>query len=307
MALNLSELTDLRAHAEWSLLAKRADGAQWRRAWRQRQRWETRWAGAWYDFFTTRFTDVDLPRAVKAGQALWRPATRKFVKAAERPSAEELAASLALDLTAGTFAKAAGALYATLALQEGEDAGQATLDALGIHETFEWAGVRSFAQNPFNVRGSKVIQGIYGEHLKKLARLVLVKTDPSKPQAMPTLVKEIQAEWPKISRQHATTIARTESAYVWETTNWNALTLNGVEHVEWLIASGPSIGPPKSMEVCEYCLERAALSPYLTDDVEELPPLHPRCRCTVIQVWDSNWLPPAEPWTGAAHKLETFA
>ena len=306
MSVSLAELTDLRAQAEWSLLMKRADGVLWRRAWRQRQRWENRWAGAWYDFFESQHRGVDVERLVQGGQALWRPATRKFMKAASAPSPEELT-TVAMEIAVKGFIKAAGSMYATLALQEGEDAGQATLDALGLHETFEWAGIRSFAENPFNVRGSKVIQGIYGEHMKKLARLVLIKTDPAAPKPMGQLVKEIRQEWPAISRQHATTIARTESAYVWETTNWNALMLNGVQQIEWLIASGPSIGPPKSMEVCERCLERAALSPYLMDDVEDLPPLHPRCRCTVIQRYDPEWLPPAQPWTGSTGRLETFA
>lgn len=307
MALDLVELATLRAQAEWSMLEKRGDANAWRRAWRQRGRWERRWASAWYDRFTKTQRQIDLEQTIKTAQSMWRPASLRFKKAKGEPSTEELATVITVQLSQEAFTKSAGAMYVELALAEGEDAGQFSLDALGLHKTFEWAGIRDFEANPFAIRGSKVIQGIYGEHMKQLARLVLEKTNPAEPKTIGQLTKEIKAAWPDVTRKHALTIARTESAHVWETTNWNALTLNGVREVEWLVASGPSIGPPKSYEVCELCLEKAANSPYVMDDVEEIPPLHPRCRCTVIQRYDPEWLPPAEPWTGAATKMEIFA
>lgn len=286
------------------MIEKRADGPTWRRAWRQRGRWENRWAGGLLDVLEDARRGVDVERLVRS--ATRRPTGRRTIVKAG-PSPEDVVRELRAQVSETEVTRRLGVLYATLALQEGEDSGQATLDALGLHSTFEWAGIRDFARNPFAVRGSKVIQSVYGEHLDRLARLVILKTDPAKPQTVGELAAAVQRDWPDVTRKHAMTIARTESAYVWETTNWNALALNEVEEVEWLIATGPSVGPPKSYEVCEVCLLRASRSPYAVASVTEIPPLHPNCRCTVVQSYDPDWLPPARPWTGAAGRLEIFA
>jgi hypothetical protein len=307
MRTELVELADLRKAAEISMLLKRADTPSWERSWRARNRWDRRWEEQVVKVIARGDRSADTRRLARAGRKAWGVG---FLKKQRRPHnippPDEVAAQLRAETDEAAFSKGAMAMYLTLGADEGEEAGQYTLDSLGLNQTFAWAGPRDFPGNLLAVRGSKLLTAYYDNHRDRLAKMVIEKCDPSKPKTMGQLTKEIRQEWDKLTAKEAKRIARTESAFVWETTNWNAMTLNGVQEVEWLIGRGPSIGPPKSYPVCEHCLEQAALSPHVMDDMQEIPPLHPHCRCTLIPKHDPEWLPPAEPWAGAATKMSVF-
>lgn len=298
----LEELVKLRALAEWALMEKRGDADEWRRVWRARDRQHRRWQAPLAAQLSRLDSTLQLNNAVKVAQDAWGG---RFLRKARKkpPSSSEVQAALSGPTTAP---KGAVAAYVGLANQTGEDAGQGTLDALGINETFAWAHPRDMARDPFAVRGSKIIAQLYDNHIARLAAIVVRKCDPAQPKTMGQLIKEIRAEFKGVSARDARRVARTESAFVWETTNWNTMVLNGVREIEWLIASGPSIGPPKSYPVCEHCLGKAAHSPYSVDDLLEIPPIHPNDRCTLVQSYDPEWLPPATPWTGEKEDLVTF-
>lgn len=187
--------------------------------------------------------------------------------------------------------------YTELALETSEDAGQHTLDALGLNSTFRWTNPREIARDQFAVRGSKVIQNAYGFHLDKLQEIILAATDPANPQSQDRIRREIQDEWDQLTRQQVERIARTESAAVWETTNYNTARANDVTMFDWLVAKGPSIGPPRSLPVCLRCLSMAANGPYEAGSFD-LPPKHPHCRCSAIPALADDWLPPAVTWSG---------
>ena len=305
MSLDVATLAGLRMRAEWTMMEKRADGSDWRRAWRQRDRWNPRWEAEFETLYSKTDSKLDLPVLVSSAQKAWGGGMLKKARK-EPPPWQEIANLIDMDVDEKKFEQRAMTAYVKLAAQEGEEAAQHTLDALGLNVTFSWAGLRDFAMNPFAIRGSKVIQALYGNHREKLARMVIAKCKPDAPKSIGQLVKEIRAEWTRISKYDAKRVARTEAANVWETANWNAMYANGVNEVEWLIATGPSIGPPKSYPVCKECLEMAAESPWVMEDMEKIAPLHPFCRCTVVQKYDPLWLPPAQPWTGAARPLEVF-
>jgi hypothetical protein len=302
--LELAELIKLRWEAELEMIAKRDDGPTWQKAWRQKYRWDSRWEAAMLRELLGLRLAVDLPKVIKVADKQWRRAG--FLRKARTPNPDDVRATIEAQANTAALQRGAVASYVALSTAEGEDSGQYTLDSLGIGETFAWAGPRDFPANTLAVRGSKVIQGMYGFHLDKLAKMVVEKTNPAQPKTIGQLTREIKAEWPRIARKDAARVARTESAFVWETTNWNAMALNGVQEVEWLIAHGPNIGPPNSYPVCEDCLRMAANSPYTMSDMQTIPPIHPHDRCTLVPRFNPDWLPPAEPWIGAAVKMETF-
>lgn len=186
--------------------------------------------------------------------------------------------------------------YMDLARDTSEDAGQHSLDVLGLNETFRWTTVRDMPRDLFAVRGSKVIQQAYGNHLDKLRDIVIAATDPANPQSQDRIRRQIQDEWGQLTRGQVARIARTESAAVWETMNFNTARANEVDKFDWLVARGPSIGPPTSLPVCERCLKMALDGPYGPE--VELPPKHPHCRCTVVPAFEDDWLPPATTWSG---------
>lgn len=192
---------------------------------------------------------------------------------------------------------AAEAVYMSLAHDISEDAGQATLDTLGIDKTFLWTNPREMNRDVFSVRGSKIIQLAYGNHINELQKMIVRATDPAHPKTQSQVKAEIKKEWPRITNYDAKRIARTEVASMWETTNFNVQLNNGVTEFDWLIAKGPLIGPPNSEDVCKICLAKTAEGPYNARDLP-LPPAHPLCRCTTIPRLGKVWLPPAEPWLG---------
>ena len=299
----LAELARLQSSIELVKMSQRSDAAAWRAAWRQRDRWDGRWERSFDALLRDHQRGVDINELARVGQQAWGVGFLR--KQRDTPKADDVIDLLRLELKEPDLRGGAMDAYVGLAADESEDAGQFALDALGINETFAWANVRDFARDIFKVRGSKIIQRMHGTHVARLAAAVIQACDPRKPKTLQEIVAQIRRDWAGVTRSQARVIARTEGAHVWETTNFNALHLNGVEQVDWLTAVGPAIGTTTE-PVCPDCLRRAAAGPYPTDDVGEIPPLHPQCRCTIVAVYDPTWLPPAEPWTGGERKLVIF-
>lgn len=74
------------------------------------------------------------------------------------------------------------------------------------------------------------------------------------------------------AKTRAEMIARTEKTRVVNNAKWNGFNENNVEWVD-IVTMGDD-------RVCNICLELEANNPYRIDQVE-LPPFHPRCRCTI--------------------------
>lgn len=298
----LQELAKLHQALELTRFSKRRDAPAWLRAWRAREKWDARWQRTFTKYMLLHQDDVHLRKLAEEGRKAW--GVGRLRKAAT-PDAAGVAAALQSEINEDQFVSGGLAIYLGLALDESEDAGQFTLDALGLDETFSWATQRDFVRDPFAVRGSKVMQQVYGTHRDRLAKMVIEVCNPAQPKTIDQLVKEIKSEWGQVTTKQARTIARSETASVWETTNFNAMNLNDVREVEWIVATGPAIGT-KTFPVCERCLKRSAEGPYVMGEVVIVPPEHPNCRCTLVPIDDPYWLPPAEPWTGAETQLEIF-
>jgi hypothetical protein len=242
-----------------------------------------------------------------AQKGLWRLLKADSGQQATPPPAHEVAQSLAAGFNEEAWAVGAVQVYLGLAYQTSTEAGQHALKALGLDKTFAWAHPQNMARDIFSVRGSKVIQNMYGNHLEALTKIIIQATDPRNPLTIDQVNAKIAEEWPALTRYQVERIARTETASVWTTTSVNAYRANGISKFESIIAHGPSIGTnPETLEIvsedpCDECTDYAADGPY---DIEsgDLPPWHPNCRCEAIPVLeDANgdpWLPPAEPWTG---------
>ncbi len=214
--------------------------------------------------------------------------------------------SLELGVSQETWVRGGLLVYLQLAIETSEVAGQLSLEQLGLNTTFAWAHPRAMAQDLFSVRGSKVIQNLYGYHLDKLTEIIFRATDPIAPLTLREVEAAIAEEWPMLTRAKVAQIARTETAAVWTQTQMNAYKANGIEQFRSIVADGPSIGPNATTEIqqstpCPICVDAAA-AVYSTITFD-LPPWHPSCRCTAIPVLTLEngdpWLPPAEPWAGA--------
>ena len=289
-------LSELRSELELLTLLKRTDYPDWKRAWRARERWAPRFH-EWAED-----TLADLRRALPDERNLVRLAEseRKSARKREREPrggvdinslAERISATMQTDpLVEGSLVA-----YLRVARNAGEDAGQFTLDALGIDKTFSWANPRNMARALYATRGSKIIGLAHGSHIEELASIVARATDPARPLAIDQVTKEIRERWDGLERWQAERIARTETAAVWETTSFNAMRANGVGNFNNLVATGPSIGVTTGA-VCPICTEIAANSPWPAGELVDTPPWHPNCRCVLIPAED--FLPPAQTWTG---------
>jgi phage baseplate assembly protein W len=213
--------------------------------------------------------------------------------------------SLELGVDTALWVRGGTLVYLQLAIETAAKSGQLSLEQLGLGETFAWAHPRAMAQDMYAVRGSKVIQNLYGYHLDKLTDIIFKATNPTAPLTLREVEAAIHEEWPALTRAKVAQIARTETAAVWTHTQMNAFKANGVQQFRSIVASGPSIGPNATTEIqqsspCPICVDAAA-SVYSTLTFD-LPPWHPSCRCTAIPVLTledgSPWLPPDEPWTG---------
>lgn len=223
------------------------------------------------------------------------------------PTRASVAEALAAGLSAESLVQGAVISYLGMALTTSQDAGQFALDRLGLDRTFAWANPRSMARDLFAVRGSKVIQNLYGAHVNELSKLIIDATDPRKPQTLAEVRAAIKERWPELRAYQVARIARTETAAVWTATAVNAYRANGIALGESIIAHGPSIDQGTVAGACPICIEAAAAGPYNLGG-NELPPWHPNCRCEVVPILEDSegnpWLPPDEPWTGGT--IEDF-
>lgn len=222
------------------------------------------------------------------------------------PSIAAIQDSLILGMTQGEFVANAAVEYLQLVVNTHAGAGQSALEHMGLNKTFAWANPRTMANDLFAVRGSKVIQNLYGTHMADLSKMILEATDPRSPKTVQQVKQQIQERWPQLKSWQAARIARTETAAVWTTTAVNAYAANGITEFESLIAQGPSIPEPGKVDAqtgargaCAECVWKAQAVHSIFDD---LPPWHPNCRCEAVPVLEDRfgdpWLPPDEPWTG---------
>lgn len=262
-------------------------GTQFFKAQRAIDRWERRWEDAFVPMLAPRRVD----ELAAAGARDWEDVRMALGDGALMDLIRSVIGSLR-DFVSGGLA-----VYLSLGADTSEEAGQYSLDSLGLNQTFRWNSPRDMSRDLFAVRGSKVIQRLHGNHIEALRDIVIEATDPRHPKTARQVRREIEEEWDRLSRSEASRIARTETAAVWETTSFNVNRVNGVRWYDWIVARGPSIGPPRSAPVCKRCLRQAAGGPYPVNEVE-LPPLHPNCRCTLVPSLNRDWLPPAETWDG---------
>lgn len=259
------------------------------RADRTRDRWEERWARRLAQTWPKPEYGGDLDIILAAGESY-------HTQVEKGPYWDAIRRALRNLFGRQRFEQRAKDGYMELAIETSEDAGQHTLDTLGLNATFRWTSPRDMPRDMFGVRGSKIIQDAYGNHIDKLREIIIEATDPANPQSQTRIRRRIQDEWDQLTRKQVERIARTESAAVWETMNYNTARANEVTSFDWLIARGPSIGPPRSLPVCKRCLAMGINGPY--GPGVELPPKHPHCRCTVIPALEDDWLPPATTWSG---------
>jgi hypothetical protein len=217
----------------------------------------------------------------------------------EQVTMQSVRDALGATISEASFTEGAVQSYLGLAMQTANAAGQVSLEHLGLGKTWSWATPRTVANDMFGVRGSKVVQNMYGDHLNRLTKIITEATDPRHPKNIAQVKAAIKQEWPNLRRYEVDRIARTETGAVWMQTAANAYEANGISQFESIVATGPSIGID-SAGACDYCVEASAS---VHDITSNLPPWHPNCRCDIIPVLEDpdtgeEWLPPDEPWTG---------
>lgn len=178
-----------------------------------------------------------------------------------------------------------------------EDAGQHALELLGSQERFRWES-DSAPETMFSARGSDVIERLYGDHVDRLTEIVQRAADRRRPMPAGELRKMIREEWDGLRKHQVERIARTETAAIWELSNLYTLLSNGVDQFDWIVATGPSVGPPTTERVCTRCLRASIGSPYAAADVP-IPPRHPNCRCTLVPATNARWAVPDQVWAGS--------
>jgi hypothetical protein len=218
-------------------------------------------------------------------------------------TAADVQRALMNEREAATWINGGASQYIGLATKTADAAGQVSLDHLGLGKNWTFATPRNMAQDTFEVRGSKIIQQMYGNHRDTLTRIITDATNPTKPLSMSEVQARIKEEWPALQRHQVERIARTETGAVWMGTAANAYAANGISQFETIVATGPSIGV-ESEDPCDECVDMAQGVHSMDDD---LPPWHPNCRCDVIPVLEDPetgdaWLPPDEPWTGGGEE-----
>ena len=279
-------------------------------AYRARLRQERAWVERLTELSDQLHARLDVEGAIElglAGKSRWRSLLRQGRLS---PQEAEVRAQLVVHMNEQAWEALSVQAYVSLAMATSAEAGQWSLDRLGLNRTFTWAHPRAMARDLFAVRGSKVIQGMYGNHLDNLAGLIVRATDPLRPLTIDQVRAEIAREWPKLRAYQVERIARTETAAVWQNTALNTYRANGITQVESLLAQGPSIPEPGYVPysggeydvagACPICVEIAAQGFVDIAEAEE-PPFHPNCRCELIPYLGSNddpWLPPDEPCAG---------
>lgn len=297
------EILKLRSHPRHAAIA---DAFQTRLL--LESKWEAQLTAVSNAFFTVLRTEA----AIEYALANWKPVTasRWRVRKDHRqpppipPDEEEIRRLLTAGINEDAMLHGAVQTYIGMALQTGEQAGQYALNHLGMNRSFAWAHPRSMGHDLFSVRGSKVIQNMYGDHVNALTRIITAATNPAQPKTMQEVQSLIKEQWPDLQRSQVARIARTETATAWTTTSVNAYAANGISAVESLVAQGPSIGV-ESEDPCDECVDAAAQGAF--DIADDMPPWHPNCRCEVVPVLEDpesgdQWLPPQEPWTGGTNE-----
>ena len=271
----------------------------------QEDRWReglTSVSNHWEDILTKH----DLDTAIIYAQSEWRLLVPDVTKAATPPSspnADEVKQRLTSALSGPLAVQGAMQMYLGLAGETARVSGQQALEHMGLNKTFAFAHPQNMARDLFQVRGSKVIQGMYGSHVDSLSKLIVKATDPRHPMTINEVKASINEQWPGMRAYQVDRIARTETATVWTNTSVNAYAANGISEFNSAIAEGPTVGI-ESEEPCDECVDAAAEGPFPIDS-GDLPPWHPNCRCEAIPVLEDSatgdqWLPPDEPWTGGA-------
>lgn len=221
-------------------------------------------------------------------------------KEGELITSDTIRNALATSMDESVWARGAVQQYLGIAMQTASAAGQVSLEHLGLDKTWTWANPENMANDLFGVRGSKVVQNMYGDHLTTLQNIITDATDPRNPKTIAEVKAAIGEQWPGLQRYQVERIARTETGAVWMQTAANSYEANGIGSFESIVAQGPSIGVD-SEDPCDDCVEAAAEVHDMNDD---LPPWHPNCRCDIVPILDNPdgtpWLPPDEPWTGGA-------
>jgi SPP1 gp7 family putative phage head morphogenesis protein len=217
----------------------------------------------------------------------------------EAVTAETIRGALASAINEEAWKSGAATSYLGLAMTTATASGQVSLEHLGLGKTWSWAHPQNMANDLFGVRGSKVIQNMYGNHMDTLTKIITEATDPRNPKNITEVKRAIREQWPDLQRYQVERIARTETGAVWMQTAANAYEANGISQFESIVAQGPRVGLD-SYGACDYCVEASSSVRDITDN---LPPWHPNCRCDIVPVLadpDSGepWLPPDEPWTG---------
>lgn len=300
-AANLERTRRLFMLAEAVRRAKLPPAALTRQAYYARLRLERRWLEMFGDLIDDLFAQLDLDGAISLAVRDWKRGSRLsrlFLKAdgdvETAPSVDDVTSKLASGVNESSFVEGAVQTYLGMARAVSEEAGQMGLDSLGLNRTFAWAHPRAMPRDLFAVRGSKVIQNVYGSHLNELSKIVIDATNPRFPQTTAQVKREIRERWPELKRYQVDRVARTETAAVWTSTSMNAYRANGVTQFESLLAHGPTIGIESALP-CPICVDMSAQGAMSIGG--DLPPWHPSCRCEAVPILD-DWLPPDEPWTG---------
>lgn len=275
-------------------------------AWHQRMALEAKWSkalGPWQDHL---LHHLDIEAAYAEAKRGWQPIGKRrwiILKAEGEgyapPDNAAVNARLIAQINEAAMLTGAMQVYLQLAAETSAVAGQTALEHLGMNETWAWAHPQNMARDLFGVRGSKVVQGLYGAHIDQLQRMIVAATDPRHPKTIAQVKAEINESWPGMKSYQADRIARTETATLWTATSMNAYAANGITQFESIIATGPSVGV-ESEDPCDECISAAAEVHTMEDDI---PPWHPNCRCEAVPVLEDEdgtpWLPPDEPFTGA--------
>lgn len=214
-------------------------------------------------------------------------------------TAEDVKRALTSVVNEQSWKTGAATQYLGLAAKTAEAAGQISLEHLGLNKTFAFANPTNMARDTFAVRGSKIIDNMYGAHRDALTKIITAATDPRNPKTIAEVKSAIKEQWPRLQAYQIERIARTETAAVWTQTAVNAYAANGISMFESIVATGPGVGI-SSAGACDFCVELAADAQLIEGD---LPPWHPGCRCEAVPVLQDpetgdEWLPPDEPWTG---------
>lgn len=227
------------------------------------------------------------------------------------PDSQEVLGAITAMLSEEAMVHGGLTTYLNLALATSEVSGQAALLKMGLGRTFAWAHPQNMARDLFKVRGSKIVQQMYDNHLEQLTKMIIDATNPRYPKTISQVSSAIKEQWPGLRAWQVTRIARTETATIWADTQLNAYKANGITLCNSILATGPSIpgspeyNPEATIQTeapCDECADYAAGGPYPIDEVDL--PIHPNCRCEVIPVLEDEngdpWLPPDQPWTGEA-------